>query len=92
MQAVNLYRCPICNEKFESLYSLKMHVKLRHRTSYCPVCGFEGELVHHILKQKDAKHFAYYLLMRKGGKNRKFLKILEKRGFKLEQILEVLKA
>jgi len=61
------YKCIFCNYRTISLQGLKMHVKKKHETDICPICGkkFRNLIGHFYIFSRvhdDSQHLLLYYL------------------------------
>jgi len=77
-----VYSCPWCNAKYQSLRKLLNHIRAIHRTDECPYCKkICRSLITHSLKKKDSKHIYLVFILSKRKRNaiyKKYKNIIDK--------------
>jgi len=71
--------CPFCNngKKFVSPSGLISHVTRYHRFDACPLCNYEGNLIHHFSKMSDIEHQVLWAIYTTFGNRKRSKKLLE---------------
>ena len=77
-----MYKCPYCDEKTNTINTLKIHVRHNHLGNeiYCPYCNIQfnsiQKLRNHLIRKNDRSHMKIYFLIARMAINkteRKFL-------------------